>query len=90
MTKMKHAWFPVTLSLVLTHSSDRFNEKHSCRLIYIYIKKIAADYNGLLLYNRWEKAKITMDVDVLVKDSEAVGVNILTKVYCSGEASDVL
>ena len=56
----------------------------------MYIKKIAADYNGLLLYNRWEKAKITMDVDVLVKDSEAVGVNILTKVYCSGEASDVL
>ena len=25
MTKMKHAWFPVTLSFVLTHSSDRFN-----------------------------------------------------------------
>ena len=56
----------------------------------MYIKKIAADYNGLLLYNRWEKAKITMDVDVLVKDSEAVGVNILTKVYFSVEASDVL
>ena len=26
---MKHAWFPVTLSFVLTHSSDRFD-------IYIY------------------------------------------------------
>ena len=38
MTKMKHAWFPVTLSFVLTHLSDRFNEKHSCRLIYIYKK----------------------------------------------------
>ena len=25
MTKMKHAWFPVTLSFMLTHSSDRFN-----------------------------------------------------------------
>ena len=25
-----------------------------------------------------------------MKDSEAVGVNILTKVYCSVEASDVL
>ena len=24
MTKMKHAWFPITLSFVLTHSSDRF------------------------------------------------------------------
>ena len=48
----------------------------------MYIKKIAADYNGLLLYNRWEKAKITMDVDVLMKDNEAVGVNILTKVNC--------
>ena len=32
--------------------------------------------------------KITMGVDVLIKDNEAVGVNILTKVYCSGEASD--
>ena len=32
MTKMKHARFPVTLSFVLTHSSDRFN-----LLIYIYI-----------------------------------------------------
>ena len=31
-----------------------------------------------------------MDVDVLVKDSEAVGVNILTKGSCSREASDVL
>ena len=31
-----------------------------------------------------------MGVDVLMKDNEAVGVNILTKVYCSGEASDVL
>ena len=26
MTKMKHAWFPVTLSFVLTHSSDRLNQ----------------------------------------------------------------
>ena len=26
-----------------------------------------------------------MGVDVLMKDNEAVGVNILTKVYCSGE-----
>ena len=25
VTKMKHAWFPVNLSFVLTHSSDRFN-----------------------------------------------------------------
>ena len=57
--------------------------------IYIYIK-VAADYNRLLLYNRREKAKITMGVDVLMKDNEAVGVNILTKVYCSGEASDIL
>ena len=32
MTKMKHARFPVTLSFVLTHSSDRFN-----LLIYIHI-----------------------------------------------------
>ena len=31
-----------------------------------------------------------MGVDVVMKDNEAVGVNILTKVYCSGEASDVL
>ena len=31
-----------------------------------------------------------MSVDVLMKNNEAVGVNILTKVYCSGEASDVL
>ena len=31
-----------------------------------------------------------MDVDVLMKDNGAVGVNILTKVYCSREASDVL
>ena len=30
ITKMKHAWFPVTLSnSEVTHSSDRFNEKHS-------------------------------------------------------------
>ena len=28
MTKMKHAWFPVTLSFVLTHSSDRFSQQH--------------------------------------------------------------
>ena len=27
---------------------------------------------------------------VWVKDNEAVGVNILTQIYCSGEASDVL
>ena len=26
-----------------------------------------------------------MGVDVLMKDNEAVGVNIFTKVYCSGE-----
>ena len=31
-----------------------------------------------------------MGVDVLMRDNEAVGVNILTKVYCSGEVSDVL
>ena len=31
-----------------------------------------------------------MGVDVLTKENEAVGVNILTKAYCSGEASDVL
>ena len=31
-----------------------------------------------------------MDVDVLMKDNGAVGVNILTKVYRSREASDVL
>ena len=31
-----------------------------------------------------------MAVDVLMKDNKAVGVNILTKVYCSGEALDVL
>ena len=31
-----------------------------------------------------------MDVGVLMKDNGAVGVNILTKVYCSREASDVL
>ena len=31
-----------------------------------------------------------MGVDVSMKDNEAVGVNILTKVYCSGKASDVL
>ena len=31
-----------------------------------------------------------MGVDVLMKDNVAVGVNILTKVYCSGEASDIL
>ena len=31
-----------------------------------------------------------MGVDVLMKNNEAVGVNILTKVYCSREASDVL
>ena len=37
-----------------------------------------------------KKAKITMDVGVLMKDNGAVGVNILTKVYCSREASDVL
>ena len=30
--KMKHAWFPVTLSFVLTHSSDKFN-------LYIYIDR---------------------------------------------------
>ena len=48
------------------HLSDRFNEKHSC--IYIYIK-VAADYNRLLLYNRREKAKIILGVDVLMRDS---------------------
>ena len=31
-----------------------------------------------------------MGLDVLMRDNEAVGVNILTKVYGSGEASDVL
>ena len=31
-----------------------------------------------------------MGVDVLMKENEAVGVNILTEVSCSGEASDVL
>ena len=31
-----------------------------------------------------------MDMGVLMKDNGAVGVNILTKVYCSREASDVL
>ena len=31
-----------------------------------------------------------MGVDVLMKDNEAVGVNIFAKVYCSGEASAVL
>ena len=31
-----------------------------------------------------------MGVDVLMRDNEAVDVNILTKVYFSGEASDVL
>ena len=31
-----------------------------------------------------------MGVDVLMRDNEAVGVNILMKVYCNGEASDVL
>ena len=31
-----------------------------------------------------------MGVDVLMKDNEAAGVNILTEVSCSGEASDVL
>ena len=31
-----------------------------------------------------------MGVDVLMKDKEAVGVNIFTKVYCSEEASDGL
>ena len=31
-----------------------------------------------------------MDVGVLMKDNGAVGVNILTKVYGSREASDVL
>ena len=31
-----------------------------------------------------------MGVDVLMRENEAVGVNVLTKVYCSEEASDVL
>ena len=31
-----------------------------------------------------------MGVDVLMRDNEAVGVNILTKVYFSGEVSGVL
>ena len=31
-----------------------------------------------------------MGLDVLMRDNEAVGVNILTKVYGSGSASDVL
>ena len=31
-----------------------------------------------------------MGVDVLMRDNEAVGVNILTKVYCSREVSYVL
>ena len=30
-----------------------------------------------------------MGVDVLIRDNDAVGVNVLTKVYCIGEASDV-
>ena len=30
-----------------------------------------------------------MGVDVLMKDNEAVGVNILTKVYCSGEVKKI-
>ena len=46
MTKMKHAWFPVTLSFVLTHSSDRFNEKHSCRLRIESNTLIALSYNA--------------------------------------------
>ena len=40
------------------------------------MKKIGADYNRLLLYNRWEKTKITMGVDVLMKDNVAVGVTV--------------
>ena len=31
-----------------------------------------------------------MDVDILMKDNGAVGVNIGAKVYCNREASDVL
>ena len=31
-----------------------------------------------------------MGVDVLMRENEVVDVNILTKVYCNGEASDVL
>ena len=33
--------------------------------------------------------KITRGVDVLMKDNEVISVNILMKVYCSGEVSDV-
>ena len=54
---MKHAWFPVTLSFVLTHSSDRFNDINR----YIYICKVYKPsfiYFTNLHYRRGGKLKL--------------------------------
>ena len=35
VTKMKHTWFPVTLSFVLMHSPDSFNLSDKCQVSLI-------------------------------------------------------
>ena len=57
MTKMKHTWFPVTLSFVLMHLSDRFNDINR----YIYICKVYKSsfiYFTNLHYRRGGKLKL--------------------------------